>query len=143
MSICVISVLLIRTQLFSSTPVIPVFVQLPLSQKGYSDSSRPSPFQGVRMTEGASQALLLKKIEPEYPAGTGAEGLEGDVIFRIIIGTDGRVQEIHLRRGKPILIEAAAKAVSQWQYEPYMLNGKAAEVETFATVRFRQPVKHR
>ena len=90
------------------------------------------------MTEAASQALLLKKIEPEYPREAEAKGVEGDVVFRIIIGTDGRVEEVHLRRGKPVLIEAAAKAVSQWQYQPYILNGNAVEVETFATVRFRQ-----
>jgi len=111
-------------------------------RKDIQTAHDPALSQGVRMTEGTSQALLLKKIEPEYPHEAEAKGVEGDVVFRIIVGTDGRVEEVHLRRGKPILIEAAAKAVSQWQYQPYILNENAVEAETFATVRFRQPGKH-
>jgi periplasmic protein TonB len=89
------------------------------------------------MTEGLSAKFLLKEVEPEYPVEAKAAGVQGDVIFRIVIGTDGKVKEIHLRRGAPILVSAAAKAVSEWVYKPYLLNGTAVEVETFVTVRFR------
>ena len=102
----------------------------------------PSSISRLHMTEAPSSRLLVKKVEPDYPHDAKAAGVEGDVVFRIIIGTDGKVQEIHLRRGKPLLIKAAAKAVSKWQYRPYMFNGNAVEVETFATVRFRLPSKH-
>ena len=94
------------------------------------------------MTEAPSAKFLLKKVEPDYPHAAKAAGVEGDVVFRIIIGTHGRVEEIHLRRGKPLLIEAAAKAVSKWQYKTFMHHGNAVEVETFATVQFRLPSKH-
>ena len=94
------------------------------------------------MTESVSAKLLLKKVEPEFPPDARAAGIEGDVVFRIVIGRNGRVEEIHLRRGKPVLIEAAAKAVSKWQYETYVFNGNPTEVETFATVRFRLSNKH-
>jgi protein TonB len=94
------------------------------------------------MTETASGSRLVQKVEPEYPHEAEAKGVEGDVVFRVIIGTDGKVKEIHLRRGKPVLIKAAAKAVSNWKYEPYVLHGIAGEIETFATVRFRLARKH-
>jgi TonB family protein len=93
------------------------------------------------MTESASREHLLKNVEPEYPPEAKATRLEGDVIFRIIIGKNGKLREIHLRRGKPILIEAAAKALSEWQYETFMLNGEAVEVESLATIQFRLPSK--
>jgi TonB family protein len=145
MGIYVISTLLVAIPLFSSSPtrsVLPVLFQLRPSFKGYGDSPRPSPISRLHMTEAPSAKFLLKKVEPEYPHAAKAGGVEGDVIFRIIIGTDGRVEEIHLRRGKPLLIEAAAKAVSKWQYETFMHDGNAVEVETFATVQFRLPSKH-
>ena len=92
------------------------------------------------MTESASAEHLLKKVEPEYPPARATER-EGGVIFAIIIiGKNGRVREIHLRRGEPVLIEAAAKALSKWQFRPFILNGEAVEVESFATVKFRMPV---
>jgi TonB family protein len=76
-------------------------------------------------------------VEPEYPPKAEATGIEGDVIFRIVIGKNGKVKEIHLQRGRPILIEAAVKALSRWMYKSFTLNGEAVEVETLATVQFR------
>src|ERR1700680_70645 len=140
MGICAITALLVVIPL--TRGVLPVFFQLQPSFKGYGDSPMPSSISLLPMTEAPSSRLLVKKVEPDYPHDAKAAGVEGDVVFRIIIGTDGKVQEIHLRRGKPLLIKAAAKAVSKWQYRPYMFNGNAVEVETFATVRFRLPSKH-
>jgi len=59
-----------------------------------------------------------------------------------VIGKNGKVKEIHLQRGRPILIEAAAKAFWQWKYKSFTLNGEAVEVETFATVQFRLRSMH-
>jgi protein TonB len=95
------------------------------------------------MTESVSAKFLLRKVEPEFTSRARAAGVEGDVVFRIVIGTNGRVAEIHLRRGKPLLIEAAAKAASQWQYETYTFHGEPVEVETSVTIKFRLPNKHR
>jgi protein TonB len=78
----------------------------------------PTPYHGCTYQRVPLRNFLLKKVEPEYPHETKGAGLEADVVFRIIVGTNGRVEEIHLRRGKPFLIEAAAKAVSKWQYHP-------------------------
>ena len=106
------------------------------------DSPRPGPVSRMHVTESVSGKLLIKKIEPEYPADAQAAGVEGDVVFSIVIGKNGRVEEIHLRRGKPVFLEAAARAVSQRRYKPYVFNGGPVEVETFATVRFRLSEKH-
>jgi len=97
------------------------------------------------MTESASAQHLVRKVEPEYPPEARASGVEGDVLFRIIIGRaitgeNSKIKEIHLRRGKPMLIKAAAEALADWQYRPFILNGEAVEVESFATIRFRLPV---
>jgi protein TonB len=36
----------------------------------------------------------------------------------------------------PSLTDAAMDSVRKWKYEPYVLNGKAVEVETTITVNF-------
>jgi len=146
MGIWVATALLVAFPLLNSAPkhlVLPFFIQLQPQFKGYGDSPRPSPISRLHVSEGASVKRLSRRVEPEYPRQAKNAGIEGDVIFRIIVGVDGRVQEIHLRRGKPLLIEAAAKALSKWQYEPYMLDGTPVEFETFATIRFRPPDKRR
>jgi TonB family protein len=130
MGVRILSALLVAT---------PLFTQLTPAPKGYGDSPRPFRVSRLHVTENVSGEHLLKKVEPEYPPEAKATRLEGDVIFRIVIGKDGEVKEIHLRRGKPVLIEAAAKALSKWQYETFMLNGEAVEVESLVTVQFRLP----
>jgi len=146
MGICLVSAMLVAVQLFNLTPplgALPLLLQRQPSFKGYGDSPRISSVSRLHISETASAKRLWKKVEPDYPRDAKAAGVEGDVVFRIMIGTEGGVEEIHLRRGKPVLIEAAAKAVSKWRYEAYMLNGNPVEVETFAIVRFRLPNKHR
>ncbi len=101
----------------------------------------PAPYH-LHISEGVSAKFLLKKVEAEYPDDAKGAGVDGDVVFRLIVGRDGRIEEIHLRRGKAVLIEAAAKAVSRWEYAPYMPRGNAVEFETSATIQFRLPNKH-
>jgi outer membrane biosynthesis protein TonB len=38
-----------------------------------------------------------------------------------------------------LLGQAAYRAVKQWRYQPYLVNGRAVEAETFVTVDFRLP----
>jgi protein TonB len=54
-----------------------------------------------------------------------------------VIGTDGRIHELKVLSGHPILIKAAADAVSQWIYAPTILNGQAVEVAAPITVTFK------
>jgi protein TonB len=89
------------------------------------------------MTESASAKHLLTKVEADYPPHAKSRGLEGDVTFQVVVGEDGKVKQIHLRRGDPSLIEAAAKALSKWRYRTIKSDGKPVEVDTFATIRFR------
>jgi hypothetical protein len=128
-----------------SASAFTAFAQLAPAPKGFADSPRPFRVARMHMTESASAEHLLKRVEPEYPHEARASGLEGDVIFRIIIGQtingkNGKIKDIHLRRGNPLLIEAAARALSEWQYRAFIFDGEAVEVETFATIRFRLSV---
>ena len=58
-----------------------------------------------------------------------------------IIARDGSIQSLNAISGHPLLVRAAAEAVGQWRYRPYILNGEAVEVETFITVHFRKDVQ--
>jgi len=93
----------------------------------------------IFVSESVQEERILDSVQPAYPSEAKRKGIQGDVMLRVIVGEDGGVEEIHLVRGSPALVEAAIKAVWQWRYEPYLLNGKPVEVETRVTVRFRLP----
>jgi len=56
-----------------------------------------------------------------------------------IVGRDGLVKSIVVKKGHPLLIKAATDAVSQWKFKPLLLNGEAVEVETAVAIDFRLP----
>jgi periplasmic protein TonB len=85
-----------------------------------------------------SEARLVHRVEPVYPRMAILAGLQGEVRLHAIIARDGTIQSLSVSGGQPILAQAALEAVRQWRYRPYLLNGKAVEVETFITVNFRK-----
>jgi protein TonB len=83
------------------------------------------------------QALLVVRVEPQYPALARQTRLEGTVQIRAVIGTDGSVRSAEILSGHPWLAQAARDAILRWRYRPTLLRGQPVEVETLITVIFR------
>ena len=93
-----------------------------------------------RVTVGGSvQATkIVNMVRPSYPADCQSERVQGSVLMRGVIGTDGSVlslQQIN-QLVDTRLADAAMGAVRQWRYEPTLLNGKPVEVITEIQVNF-------
>ncbi len=82
------------------------------------------------------EAMLVHRVQPEYPRAATILHVSGTVLLRARIGTDGLVRELEVMSGNPILAQAALDAVRQWRYQPTRLNGQPVEVETEVTVTF-------
>lgn len=80
---------------------------------------------------------LLRKVDPLYPPIARSARIEGTVELRAVIGTDGRVRELIVLSGHPLLRKAALDAVSQWIYQPPVLNGQKVEIVAPVQVIFR------
>lgn len=78
----------------------------------------------------------MTNVDPVYPEDAQAAGIEGLVELDIVIGEDGRVIQILVVRSIPELDEAAIDAVSQWRFEPTLLNGEPVEVAMKVTINF-------
>lgn len=95
------------------------------------------PPKRIRISQGVTQGMCVKKIEPAYPKIAQAARVTGVVILKAIIGKDGSIHELQVVSGHPMLIGAAMDAVKQWRYRPYLLSGEPVEVETTVTVTFQ------
>ena len=91
----------------------------------------------VRVSEGVSQALLVKKVQPVFPEEARHNHIQGNVVMKAEITQTGEVKELTVISGDPALTPAAVEAVKQWKYKPYKLNGDPVEVETQVTVAFQ------
>jgi TonB family protein len=105
------------------------------TSSGTADAATPAPTPAT-LTEQESKKLLTHQIEPFYPHAARRNHIEGTVILKAVIGKDGRISSLTPLSGPPELIPATLGAVEQWRYRPYLLAGKAVEVETVVTVNF-------
>jgi periplasmic protein TonB len=90
----------------------------------------------VRVSQGVTQGLLLRRIQPTYPPLAKQARIAGAVVLQAEISKDGSIQNLHVISGHPMLVPSAIEAVKQWKYKPYILNGEPVEVETTITVNF-------
>ena len=90
----------------------------------------------IRVGGNVEAANIVQKVTPIYPAEAKANRVQGSVRFTVIIGKDGRVQNLTLVSGDPVLAQAAKDAVQQWVYKPTLLNGDPVEVMTQVDVNF-------
>jgi protein TonB len=82
------------------------------------------------------EGSLIDRVQPEYPPLAKQARIQGTVLLRAVIDREGKIENLQVLGGHPLLVEAALKAVRQWRYRPYYLNGQAIEVETQITVHF-------
>ena len=106
------------------------------TQPGIPEGSQ-TPAQRIRVTQGVAQAGLIFKVDPEYPPVARTARIQGSVVLRAIIGTDGTVQQLQVVSGNPLLASPALNAVKNWRYRPYLVDGQLVEVETTVTVNFK------
>jgi hypothetical protein len=89
----------------------------------------------VHVVGDVQASKLLSRLEPECPTG---ERCREPVRYRIIVGTDGRIQNFQLISGRPKQVAVANAALETWVYQPTVWNGVPIEVETEIDVTFRR-----
>ncbi len=88
---------------------------------------------GGRMKE----PRLVTRTVPSYPAAARQVGIEGDVAIDAVIDTDGKLTNLKVVSGAPLLQQAALDSLRNWKYEPGYLDDKPVPVKTSITVKFR------
>ena len=93
--------------------------------------------QPLRLEDNVQPPRLVRKVEPSYPMTSRYEGREGIVILEAVISRNGCVRQIETLKGlDPVLDYSAARAVSQWRYQPASLDGKPVDVYLTVTVTY-------
>jgi protein TonB len=97
----------------------------------------PPPTTPVLIRGDVKPPRKIVHVAPVYPAIARGARREGTVILRAIIDAEGNVVDLSVVESVPLLDEAALEAVSQWKYEPTLLNGQAVPVVMTVQVDFR------
>lgn len=107
-----------------------------------SPAGPTAPAAAPTGTGGASSSARPRYASnppPQYPPEAKRLKQQGEVILRVKVGSDGRVQDVSIRRssGFPSLDQAALTAVRRWRFEPARASGVAIASEVEVPVRFQ------
>ena len=95
---------------------------------------------GIKFSEESfvaeARSKQVRTIPPRYPEGARRQHLSGSVILSVLIDGSGHVKQVDVVSGQQPLADAAVQAVKQWRYKPYVINGKAFDVELQTSVNF-------
>jgi TonB family protein len=111
--------------LSESAPLGDTPVSVPLSD--------PKP---IDIPADTMAGMLIHKADPEYPRLAKAARISGIVTVNATISKTGEIVDLHVQCGPKILQEPALKAIREWKYRPYLLNGESVEVQTTIKVIF-------
>jgi periplasmic protein TonB len=127
----------IATAIGSSTGVpqaSPMQVLAPPSSPPRREPRDTKP--NLRVGGDVLEAKLVKRVMPQYPPLARQMRLSGTVRLEGVIARNGRVVNLQVISGHPMLVASALEAVRQWVYRPTLLNGEAVEVIAPIDVRF-------
>ena len=96
----------------------------------------PPPSNHPPRISESMEGSLIHRVQPEYPPLAQQARIQGTVLLHAVIDREGKIENLQVLGGHPLLVKAALKAVQQWRYRPYYLNGQPVEVETEITVHF-------
>jgi TonB family protein len=97
----------------------------------------PPPPGPVRVGGAIKEPKKLKNAAPVYPDIAKQARVQGVVILEVTISPQGKITDVAVLRGIPLLDAAAIEAVRQWEYTPTLLNGVPVPVIMTVTVNFR------
>lgn len=108
---------------------------------------------GVAIGQAGAEALLMAKVEPDYPEAVKSKEIAGQIVIAFTIGQDGSVSDVRqvpvglfgcksLNSEDPELQQAAIAAVKQWRFVAFRLHnipgdqGTPVETETAIALPF-------
>lgn len=80
--------------------------------------------------------MVIHQVYPAFPPEARQKHISGTVVLHVVIGTDGKVRDVEVLKGDPVLAQAAVDAVKLWIYKPFLLEGEPVEVDTEVQVVF-------
>jgi len=88
------------------------------------------------IVSGLQPAKLVSSRQPAYPPLARTANVEGRVVINAVVDETGRVTDMKVVSGSPLLTEAATDALHTWKYEPARLDGRPVMTQVQVTFNF-------
>jgi len=110
----------------------------PYAMKASPSTVTTAETKRIRVGGKVEAAKVISRVQPVYPQSAKDAGAQGAVLLHAVVGIDGTPHSLEVLNSQinPDLARAAVEAVSQWRYQPTLLNGEPVEVDTTIIVNF-------
>lgn len=82
---------------------------------------------------------LVYSVDPQYPAHGPKGKFSGIAVVALLVGTDGKPEQVHVVKSLgPGFDKAAVAAVAQYRFKPALKNGTPVPVKVNVEVSFRR-----
>lgn len=109
-------------------PPNPVIAK-PIESDKTSDNRPPKPPE-------VELPRLVVQVPPVYPEVARLARIQGTVLLDAVIDEAGKVTNVVVVSGHPMLVEAALECVKHWRYDPAHINGHVIPAPLKIVVRF-------
>ncbi len=109
------------------------------SQPGRGIPPPPPPPPPAHAAGASGQPTVIKEVPPEYPPIALAARVQGIIVLDVDVDASGKVAAARVKRGIPLLDQAARDAVRQWEFAPARIKGQAMPATVVVQVPFRLP----
>jgi protein TonB len=103
---------------------------------GEADGGTEGGGEPVRVGGVIREPRKLRHVSPVYPEIARTARVQGLVVLECTLTPQGRVSDVRVVSGHPLLSPAAARAVEEWLFTPTLLNGVPVPVILTVTVKF-------
>jgi protein TonB len=89
-----------------------------------------------QITQAEALALVVTRIQPEFPEMAKQLKLSGAVEVEVTVGESGVVELAKPISGNPVLTRSAVDALKRWKFKPFQQDGTAVKVQTTLKITF-------
>jgi serine/threonine-protein kinase len=94
-----------------------------------AQGSQPAPKDRIQLDDRKVQLTKLSGPDPEYSQKALDAEVEGVMLVKCTVTTEGAVQSCRVSKGLPHMGQAVLSALEHRTYKPYLLNGKPTEID--------------
>jgi protein TonB len=93
---------------------------------------------GMRLADVDEKPRIARQVEPEYPEEARRQGIEGRVVARLLVMTDGSVARLSIVSAKPprIFDRTVLEAIGKWRFHPARFQGRDVAAWVMLPIRF-------
>lgn len=104
---------------------------------GAAAQSAPAADKPIVISDQEVRGAARFHVEPEYPPTARQFRVSGEVIAELTVGVDGKVENISIMKGNPLLNAAVLAALRKWTFTPFSVDGRPTRVKSTLTFQFK------